>query len=150
MNTGNRRTFTKGIALGAVGSVLNLNPRAMGANERVVLALIGARNQGRGDATRAIRMGGVFKTVCDIDEDIIRRVSPELEKAQGRAPDSARDFQRVLADKDIDAVIIATPDHWHTRIAMLACQAGKDVYVEKPTLADHPRRTVDSRCGAKV
>lgn len=132
MNTENRRTFTKSIAMAAASSVLNLNPRAKGANERVVLALIGARNQGRGDALRAIGRGGIVKTICDIDEEIVRRVSPKLEKAQGRALGSARDFQQVLADKDIDAVIIAAPDHWHTRMAMLACQAGKDVYVEKP------------------
>lgn len=132
MRTENRRAFTKSIAIAAAGSVLNLNPRAKGANERVVLALIGARNQGRGDATRAIGGGAVIKTICDVDEEIIRRVSPEIEKAQGRAPTAARDFQQVLADKDIDAVIIAAPDHWHTRMALLACLAGKDVYVEKP------------------
>jgi predicted dehydrogenase len=132
MNVENRRTFTKSIAAAAAASVLNLNPLAKGANERVVLALIGARNQGRGDALRAVGAGAVIKTVCDIDEEIIRRVSPEIEKAQGQAPGSARHFEQVLADKDIDAVIIATPDHWHARMAMLACQAGKDVYVEKP------------------
>ncbi len=128
----NRRTFAKSVAMGAAGSFLNLNPMAKGANERVVLALIGARNQGRGDATRAIHAGAHVKTICDIDEEIIRKVSPEIEKAQDRAPGSVREFERVLEDKDVDAVIIATPDHWHTRMALLACQAGKDVYVEKP------------------
>jgi len=132
MKTESRRAFTKGVAIAAAASVLNLNTRAKGANERVALALIGARNQGRGDALRAIGRGGVVKTICDIDDDIIRKVSPEIEKAQGRAPGNARDFRQVLEDKGIDAVIIAAPDHWHTRMAMLACQAGKDVYVEKP------------------
>ena len=116
----------------AAGSALNLNPLAKGANERVVLALIGGHNQGRGVALRSIAGGGVIKTFCDLDEDVIRKVSPEIEKAQGRAPGSCRRFEDVLADKDIDGVIIATPDHWHARIMMLACQAGKDVYVEKP------------------
>ena len=128
-----RRSFAgkAGLAL-AAAPFLNLNPRAKGANEQIRLALIGARNQGRGDATRTIKAGGFIKTICDIDEEIIRKVSPEIEKAQGRAPGSVREFRRVLDDKEIDAVIIATPDHWHARIAMLACQAGKDVYVEKP------------------
>ena len=128
-----RRSFAgkAGLAL-AAGPFLNLNPRAKGANEQIRLALIGARNQGRGDATRTIKAGGFIKTICDLDEEIIRKVTPEIEKAQGRAPGSVREFRRVLDDKEIDAVIIATPDHWHARIAMLACQAGKDVYVEKP------------------
>jgi len=132
MEQENRRSFVRNASALAAGSFLNLNPAARGANEKVVLALIGARNQGRGDAARAIKAGAAIKTICDIDEEIIRQVSPELEKAQGRAPGSEREFRRVLDDKEVDAVIIATPDHWHTRMALLACQAGKDVYVEKP------------------
>jgi predicted dehydrogenase len=118
-------------AIGA-GGFLNLNPRAMGANEKVVLALIGGQNQGRGDALRAISRGGEFKTFCDIDQAILDRLTPELEKAQGKKPENTKDFMKVLDDKDIDGVIIAVPDHWHARIAILACQAGKDVYIEKP------------------
>ena len=132
MENENRRTFAKSIGIAAAGSLLNLNPLAKGANEKVVVALVGAHNQGRGVANRTIRAGGVVKTVCDLDEDVIRKVSPEIERAQDRAPGSVREFQRVLDDKDIDAVILAVPDHWHTRMAILACQAGKDVYVEKP------------------
>ena len=125
----NRRSFV--LKAGAAGLV-NLNPLAMGANEKVTLALIGGRNQGRGDALRAIRAGAQVKTFCDIDEAILGKTGPDLEKAQGRAAGTERDFRRALDDKDIDAVIIATPDHWHTHIAVAACQAGKDVYVEKP------------------
>jgi predicted dehydrogenase len=128
-----RRQFAEraGLVL-AAGPFLNLNPQAKGANEQVVLALIGGRNQGRGDALRTIKAGGVIKTFCDIDEEILGKVGSEIERAQNRRPGTARDFRDVLEDKDIDAVIIATPDHWHTRMALLACQAGKDVYVEKP------------------
>ena len=127
----NSKLITRRTAIGA-GSMLGLAKAAAGANERVTLALIGARNQGRGVAVRAIRAGAAVKTICDIDPAIIAKVTPELERAQGRAPGAAADFRRVLDDKDIDGVIIATPDHWHTRMALLACQAGKDVYVEKP------------------
>lgn len=116
----------------AAGSSFLWNPRAKGANERVVLALIGGRNQGRGVASRMIEQGAEIKTLCDLDDQIIRKVGAELEKAQGKRAGSAKDFRRVLDDKDIDGVIIATPDHWHAHIAMLGSQAGKDLYLEKP------------------
>jgi len=130
-----RRSFIKKMGVASAlgtGGFLNLNPRAMGANEKVVLALIGGQNQGRGDALRAIQRGGEFKTFCDIDQAILDKVNPDLEKAQGKRPGTTKDFRQVLDDKDIDGVIIAVPDHWHARIAILACQAGKDVYIEKP------------------
>jgi predicted dehydrogenase len=130
-----RRTFVKKIGAAsalAAGSFLNWNPRAMGANDKVVLGLIGGRNQGKGDALRSIARGAEIKTFCDIDQEILDKVNPEFEKAQGKAPGTTKDFQRLLDDKDIDGVIIATPDHWHARIGILACQAGKDIYIEKP------------------
>ena len=131
----NRRSFMK--KLGAVsalgtGGLMNWNPRALGANDKVVLGLIGGRNQGRGDTLRAIQRGAEIKTFCDIDQAILDKVNPDLEKAQGKAPGTTKEFRRLLDDKDIDGVIVATPDHWHARITLLACQAGKDVYIEKP------------------
>jgi hypothetical protein len=125
-----RRSLLMKTALAA--GFLNLNPRARGANEKVVLALVGGRNQGGDDAVRAIQQGAEIKTFCDLDEAVLGQVGPVLSKAQGKDPKPERDFRRVLDDKSIDAVIIATPDHWHTHIAIQACQAGKDVYVEKP------------------
>jgi predicted dehydrogenase len=127
MQENSRRKFLQG-SLGAVASLA----AARGANEKITLALIGGRNQGRGVAKRAIEAGAQVKTLCDLDPAVIAKVSPELEGAQGRALTSTDDYRRVLEDKDIDAVIIATPDHWHTRMAIHACQAGKDVYIEKP------------------
>ena len=127
-----RRSFAVKSGFALAASSLNLNARAPGANERVNLGLIGGRNQGHNDALSSISNGGIIKTFCDIDEAILRKIAPEFEKAQKRAPTFEKDFRRVLDDQDIDAVIIATPDHWHTRIALLACQAGKDVYLEKP------------------
>ncbi len=105
---------------------------ARGANEIPALALIGGRNQGRGVAKRAIEAGGRITTFCDLDPAVLAKVTPELERAQGRAPSTTDDYRRVLDDKNIDAVIIAVPDHWHARMAIHACQAGKDAYVEKP------------------
>ena len=110
---------------------MNLNPAAM-ANEKVTLALIGGRNQGNGDALRAVHAGARFKTLCDLDPKVLEKTGADIAKAQGDKPGFEDDFRRVLDDKEIDAVMIATPDHWHARMAILACQAGKDVYVEKP------------------
>src|SRR5690242_674796 len=132
MEQQSRRTFAKQAGIAAAGSLLNLNPRAIGANEKVVLALIGGHNQGRGDALRAIAQGAEFKTFCDIDQAELDKVNPALEKAQQKAPGTVKDFRRVLDDKDVDGVIIAVPDHSHAYITLLACQAGKDVYIEKP------------------
>jgi len=134
MEAETRRSFAAktGMAALAASPFLNLNPRAQGANEKVVLALIGGRNQGRGDALRAIKAGAEIKTFCDLDQAILDQVNPELEKAQGKRPGTTREFRKVLDDKEVDGVIIAVPDHWHTHITLHACQAGKDIYIEKP------------------
>src|SRR5438105_11846697 len=130
-----RRSFVKKIGVAsalAAGGFFKWNRRAVGANERVVLGLIGGRNQGRGDALRAIQGGAEIKTFCDLDQAILDKVNPDLEKAQGKAPGTTKEFRNLLDDKDIEGVIVATPDHWHTHITLLACQAGKDIYIEKP------------------
>lgn len=126
-----RRHMVKA-GLGSVAALAGLNPRAMGANEQIRLALIGGRNQGKAVALRSIQAGGHIATFCDLDEEILGKAGPPIEEAQGARPAYERDFRRVLDDRTIDAVIIATPDHWHTHIGLLACQAGKDVYIEKP------------------
>ena len=128
----NRRTFLQTGSAAVAASFLNLNPRAKGANEKVALALIGGRNQGKGDALRAIKQGAEIKTFCDLDDAILGKTGAEIEAAQGKKPEFVKDFRRVLDDKAIDGVIIATPDHWHANITIPACQAGKDVYIEKP------------------
>ncbi len=135
MNQENRRSFLKktGVPTAfAAGGFVNWNPAAYGANDKVTLALIGGHNQGRHDAKSFVEAGGVFKTVCDIDDEVIRKVSGEIKEWQKKDVGSAKDFRETLDDKDIDAVLIVTPDHWHAIMAILACQAGKDVYCEKP------------------
>ena len=135
MTRENRRTFMKkaGMASAAAAAgITNLNPWAKGANEKIILGLIGGRNQGRAVAINAIKDGAEIKTFCDLDDAILSKVGPQLEAAQKKLPGTCKDFRQVLDDKDIDAVIIATPDHWHSIQTILACQAGKDVYIEKP------------------
>jgi predicted dehydrogenase len=104
----------------------------LGANDRINLALVGARNQGKGVARRSIAAGARIKTICDIDDAIYAAVAPVLNAAQGEMPGYVKDFREVLDDKDIDAVIIATPDHWHARMSLLTLQSGKDLFIEKP------------------
>src|SRR5256885_6127884 len=103
--------------------------RVIGANERVRIGLVGCGGRGMFDARLMREVPDVeFVAVCDL-------YPPHLDRAKEWAGPSAiayRDFRRLLERKDIDAVLIATPDHWHAIPTVLACQAGKDVYVEKP------------------
>ncbi len=103
------------------------------ANEKVVLALIGAG--GRGThlilSIQKNSPGVEVKYICDVDEKRGGRAISELEKQQKDKPQMIEDMRRIFDDKDIDAVIIATPEHWHALATVWACQAGKDVYVEK-------------------
>ncbi len=103
------------------------------ANDRIVVALIGAGGHGITVILQAANLGeNVFvKYVCDVDDTRGGYGITELEKIQGTAPIRVRDMRTVLDDKEVDAVFIATPEHWHGLATVWACQAGKDVYVEK-------------------
>ena len=103
------------------------------ANDRVVLALIGAGGYGTNLVIELaeLKMNVLIKYVCDVDDTRGGRAITELEKIQGHKPERVRDMRKVFDDKDIDGVIIATPEHWHALATIRACQAGKDVYVEK-------------------
>jgi len=145
----NRREFIKKAGLGSVGlvagsSVFGMSAksynRIIGANELIRVATIGVNSRGKG-------MSGVFAgqknaevgTVCDVDERAIpKAIDTVLKTKQTLKPKSEKDFRKVLADKDIDAIYIATPDHWHAPLTILGCQAGKHVYVEKP-VSHNPR-----------
>ncbi len=131
----NRRSFLKKTSiasLAAAGTAINLNPAALGANEKIRLALIGCRSRGWQVAGEAPKLGAEIHTLCDIDPQVLEDIGGRAEEAQGSKPKTCMRYEEVLADKNIDAVIIATPDHWHAAITILACQADKDVYVEKP------------------
>ena len=70
--------------------------------------------------------------VCDVDSTILEKFASSTQKELGYAPATDKDYRKVLASKDVDAITIATPDHWHTPLAIAGLQAGKHVYVEKP------------------
>ncbi len=135
-----RRTFltnTTRLAAAAGLSGLSAAPalsRPSGsANDKIVVALIGANSMGYGDLNNALKVPNVeCALLCDIDDAVLARRAADVERTQGKAPRLVKDFRRVMDDKSIDAVIIGTPDHWHCLPFVAACQAGKDVYVEKP------------------
>ena len=72
------------------------------------------------------------KTICDVDENLLPIAVNAVKEIQEKAPGKETDFRKVFEDPSIDAVVIATPDHWHAYMTILACQSDKDVYVEKP------------------
>jgi predicted dehydrogenase len=122
--------------LGAAGTSLLVLPGRTGraaASERVRVAVIGLRNRGM-DLVRlfASNPGSEVAAVCDVDDAMFVKPVDAVRKITNTAPPIEKDFRRLLDDKTIDAVAIATPDHWHAMLTVLACQAGKDVYVEKP------------------
>ncbi len=136
MKRTSRRRFLQGtIALGAAGLILS--PRrhyAKGfesANERPVFATIGLRNQGWEITQKTFRFAD-FAALADVDAKVLAENVQKTEQRQGKKPDAYKDYRQVLDRKDVDAVMIATPDHWHTKIAVEAMYAGKDVYCEKP------------------
>lgn len=107
--------------------------KKVGANDTLRVCVVGVRGQGSGDLRGfAGKHGCVVATVCDVDEGVIGGAMTSAEKAQGKAPKYEKDIRKVLEDKSIDVVSIATPNHWHALAAIWAMQAGKDVYVQKP------------------
>ena len=126
-----RRTFfaqAAGITLG-VGVGLSESRSILGANERIVAGVIGYGEMGSANMGSFMRHPGVeIGAVCDVYQP---RLDKGIQEASGKAK-AYKDFRQVLDDKDIDLVIIATPDNWHALQMVMACQAAKDVYVEKP------------------
>ncbi|MGA2657274.1 MAG: Gfo/Idh/MocA family oxidoreductase [Verrucomicrobiota bacterium] len=122
-----------GVSLaGATASALGQD-RVKGANARVLLGLIGAGDRGTGVIQGIIKnnQNVEVKYVCDVNDARGGEAMAGLTKLQGYAPQRINDLRRIFADKDVDAVQISTPEHWHSVAAIWACQAGKDVYVEK-------------------
>ena len=139
------RTATVAAAVVAGGSALGsdkaaaaptVSRRVAGANDRLVLASIGIRGQGNSLKRGFARLPGVeIKTLCDPDENLFasRAKDEALEDLATFKPGYEQDLRRVMDDKDVDGVIIATPNHWHALATIWALQAGKHVFVEKPS-----------------
>jgi predicted dehydrogenase len=127
-----RRRFLKRAGAGAVLAGTSFDAasyaRISGASERFVLGLIGCGGRGQDLMEYFAKQGAEFSVVCDPDES---RMQQARAVTKGNA-ETVKDFRKLLEFKEIDAVVVATPDHWHALPTILACDAGKDVYVEKP------------------
>lgn len=146
MNDGNkssRREFlssTSKIIIGtgmsgalAAPIMANASATPNSPSDKILVGLIGCRSMGFGDLENALKQPNVeCAALCDIDDSILEKRAADVERRQGKAPKKYKDFRKLLDDRNIHAVIIGTPDHWHCLPFVYACEAGKDIYVEKP------------------
>ncbi len=131
----NRRDFIKttGKAITVGAATLALGGKILGANDRVRVAVCGVRGRGNDHLHGLARVPGTeIAALCDVDESVLNQRLGDAEKLGLARPKPYGDVRKLLEDKDIDAITIAAPNHWHSLMAIWACQAGKDVYVEKP------------------
>jgi len=133
MNSVNRRDFLKS-SIGIAATVAVLPQRsAFSANDKVIVGVMGLGGRGRFLAESfARRKDTEVAYLCDADGRRLPRAKDAITAAQGKEPKLVQDFRRILEDKNVDVLVNATPDHWHALGSIMACQAGKDVYVEKP------------------
>jgi predicted dehydrogenase len=137
-----RRNFIKkaatGVATLSVGGILpgfsaKSYNKIIGANERVLVAVMGVNSRGSALANNfAVQPNGEVAAICDVDSRAAIKCIEEVAKKQSSKPQNIPDFRKVLESKDIDALVVAAPDHWHAPAAILASKAGKHVYLEKP------------------
>ncbi len=136
MSENNRREFLKQTGQGVAATAAlgwASEAAAKEASEPLAIGVIGVGGMGGNHLNQLVRNADVrVAYVCDVDQSRLDQAAKTVESAAGKAPLAVKDLRRVLDDKAIDAVWIATPDHWHAPAAILACQAGKHVYVEKP------------------
>lgn len=133
-----RREFLDTLATGAAGLAVSTTAKSygqiIGSNERINFAVIGLHGRAYAhlSSLKANQENARITHVCDVESNILQKYSSSVEKNLGYAPASDKDFRKILASKDVDAITIATPDHWHAPMAISGLQAGKHVYVEKP------------------
>jgi hypothetical protein len=135
-----RREFLKTASLTAAGAAFGVTAfsaksysRILGANERVNFAVIGLHGRGNAHISAlAACQNAMVTTICDVARRELDRVAPNVLASFGQAPVVEKDFRKVLESKAVDAITIATPEHWHAPMAIAGVQAGKHVYLEKP------------------
>jgi predicted dehydrogenase len=134
MKKSNRRSFIKSTIGAGFGLALaRPHSKVLGANDDIRVAVVGINGRGGSHIEGLRKVPGVrIAALCDIDDYVIKRRVAELEKDNAHQVSTYTDVRELLADKNIDAVTVATPNHWHSLITVWGCQAGKDVYVEKP------------------
>ena len=133
-----RREFLKDIALGTAGIAVGLNAksyaRIMGANDRVNFAIIGLHGRAYAHLECMRQNKDTMVThVCDVDRRELDKFAVAAEEKFNQIPIKEKDFRKILESRDVDAITIATPEHWHAHMAIMGLQAGKHVYAEKPS-----------------
>jgi predicted dehydrogenase len=137
-NSIHRRHFLGAAAAAGVGLGLNAATNVLGANEKkLVVGIMGTGGRGTEHAKSFAKQANVeVAYVCDVDKNRAGKAAEEVNKivskAAGKAPQAVQDFRKILDDKAVDVVVVATCNHWHAPAAILACTHGKHVYVEKP------------------
>ncbi len=133
-----RREFLDALAVSAatlaVGATARSYSRILGSNDRLNFAVIGLNGRAYAhlSALKANRNAARISHVCDVDDKILRKFADRAQQEMGEVPATDKDFRRILEQKDVDAISVAAPDHWHAPMAIAGLQAGKHVYVEKP------------------
>lgn len=133
-----RREFIDTLAAGTAGLAIASTAKSygqiMGSNDRLNFAVIGVRSRAYAhlSALKANKADARITHVCDVDSNTLKKFATDTEKEMGEAPKAERDFRNILQLKEVDAITIAAPDHWHAPMAIAGLQAGKHVYVEKP------------------
>ncbi|WP_109487363.1 Gfo/Idh/MocA family protein [Occallatibacter savannae] len=133
-----RREFLDTLATGTAGLAIASTAKSygqiMGSNDRLNFAVIGLHSRAYAhlSSLKANKASARIAYVCDVDTNTMKKFAAETEKEMGEAPKTDQDFRNILKDKEVDAITIATPDHWHAPMAILGLEAGKHVYVEKP------------------
>lgn len=146
----NRRHFLA--AASAVAAPCFIPFRAFGANDRIVTAHIGVGGQGLGNLNAFLGKGVTPAAICDVDSARLAK-AVKLVTEKGHTCEGYQDYRKLLERKDIDAVVISTPDHWHALPTIHACQAGKDVYCEKPlslTVAEGRKMVEAARSNQRI
>ena len=146
-----RRDFLKAASATFVAPYV-IPSSAFGANERIAVGCIGVRNQGKGNLQRFQNAGCDVVAVCDVDANVRTAAAAVVDKAGGSC-ELYEDYRRLLDRSDVDAVVVTTPDHWHALPTIHACQAGKDVYCEKPlslTIAEGRRMVQAARDNDRI
>jgi predicted dehydrogenase len=124
---------TAGLAALKSVTLLTRPERVFGANDRVRVAICGLHGRGQDHLHGFLRVPNVeIAAFCDVDENVLQQRLAQMESHGHSKPQTCVDVRKLLEDKSIDAISVATPNHWHSLMGIWACQAGKDVYVEKP------------------